>query len=158
MPAAPGRRHCSLFTRYRFPTSYRSNDTGRVREVTNRRKPPCEIGCGHYPQGSLAKGSWHGAAVTEGFTAGTSPKHKPMCSGTHPIAPSGRELSPQVTEGASGRCSYGLLMGRYLLVVIDTRLEPFCLLSNRLSASACQRGLPFLLRQERKQRSRLKGG
>ena len=37
-------------------------------------------------KGSLAKGSWHGAAVT---------------------------------EGASGRCSSGFIMGRYLLVVIN---------------------------------------
>ena len=33
---------------------------------------------GHCPQGSLAKGSWHGAAVTEGFTESTSSKYKPM--------------------------------------------------------------------------------
>ena len=37
------------------------------------------------------------------------------------IAPSGRELSPQVPEGASGRCSCGLIMERYLLVVVDTQ-------------------------------------
>ena len=36
-------------------------------------------------------------------------------------APSGRELAPQVTEGASGRCISGFIMGRYLLVVIVTR-------------------------------------
>ena len=27
------------------------------------------------------KGSWHGAAVTEGFTVGTFPKYKPMWKG-----------------------------------------------------------------------------
>ena len=81
-----------------------------------------------------------------------------MCKGTHPIAPSGRELSPQVTEGASGRCISGLLMGWYLPEVIDTRLQLLGLFSNQPSASACQRGLTFLLRQESKQRSRLKGG
>ena len=81
-----------------------------------------------------------------------------MWQGTSPIAPSGRELSPQVTEGASGRCSSGFIMGRYLLVVIVTRLEPFDFFFNRLSASACQRGRTFLLRQESTQRSRLKGG
>ena len=75
-----------------------------------------------------------------------------------PIAPSGRELSPQVTEGACGRQADGLRMGWYLPEVIVTRLEPFCLLFNRLSASACQRGHTFLLRQESMQRSRLKGG
>ena len=53
------------------------NDTGRVREVTNRRKPPCEIVSGHCPQGSLAKGSWHAGGVTEGFTAGTFFFQKP---------------------------------------------------------------------------------
>ena len=37
-----------------------------------------------------------------------------------PIAPSGRELSPQVTEGASGRETDGLLSGWYLIEVIDT--------------------------------------
>ena len=76
----------------------------------------------------------------------------------HPIAPSGRELSPQVTEGASGVKAGCLLMGWYLLVVIDTQLQLFGLFSNRLSASACQQGHTFLLRQESKQRSRLKGG
>ena len=43
-----------------------------------------------------------------------------MWKGTHPIAPSGRELSPQVTEGASGRCSSGLLGGWYVIEVIRT--------------------------------------
>ena len=46
---------------------HRSNDTGRVRERTIRRKPSCEIVSGATPQGSLVKGSWHGEAVTEGF-------------------------------------------------------------------------------------------
>ena len=101
------------------------NDTGRVREVTNRRKPPCEIVSGHCPQGSLAKGSWHAGGVT---------------------------------EGASGVKAGCLRMGWYLLVVIDTQLQLFGLFSNQPSASACQRGLTFLPRQERKQRSRLKGG
>ena len=39
----------------------------------------------------------------------------------HPIAPSGRELAPQVPEGASGRETDGLLWGLYLLVVIATQ-------------------------------------
>ncbi len=39
-----------------------------------------------------------------------------------PIAPSGRELSPQVTEGASGGEADGLILGWYLPVGIDTRL------------------------------------
>ena len=34
-----------------------------------------------YPKGSLAKGSWHGVAVTEGFTVGTPPKYKPVWKG-----------------------------------------------------------------------------
>ena len=34
--------------------------------VTIRRRFPCGIGCGHCPQGSLAKGSWHAGGVTEG--------------------------------------------------------------------------------------------
>ena len=34
-----------------------------------------------HPKGSLAKGSWHGAAVTEGFTVGTFPKYEPMWKG-----------------------------------------------------------------------------
>ena len=63
-----------------------------------------------------------------------------------------------MTEGASGRCISGLLMGWYLPEVIDTRLQLFGLFANQPSASACQRGLTFLLRQESKQRSRLKGG
>ena len=37
-----------------------------------------------------------------------------------PIAPSGRELAPKASEGASGRCSFSLMKGRYLLVVFDT--------------------------------------
>ena len=53
-------------------------------------------------KGSLAKGSWHAVGVTEGFTAGTSPKAQTYVKRQKPIAPSGRELSPQVTEGASG--------------------------------------------------------
>ena len=66
------------------------------------------------------KGSWHGAAVTEGYTAGTFPKAQPNVKWYAPIAPSGRELSPQVTEGASGRCISGLLWGWYLLITVDT--------------------------------------
>ena len=72
------------------------------------------------PKGSLAKGSWHAVGVTEGFTVGTSPKAQANVKRQKPIAPSGRELSPQVTEGASGRCSSGLLWGWYLIEVIDT--------------------------------------
>ena len=34
-----------------------------------------------HPKGSLAKGSWHGVAVTEGFTEGAFPKYKPMWKG-----------------------------------------------------------------------------
>ena len=34
-----------------------------------------------HPKGSLVKGSWHGAAVTEGYTAGTFPKYEPMWKG-----------------------------------------------------------------------------
>ena len=78
------------------------NDTGRVREVTIRRKLSCEIDCGGTPpgqgsnelqeaavgivsggtpQGSLVKGSWHAGGVTEGFTVGTPPKYKPVWKG-----------------------------------------------------------------------------
>ena len=34
---------------YQRPNFHRSNDTGRVRERTIRRKPPCEIVSGHCP-------------------------------------------------------------------------------------------------------------
>src|SRR5699024_7939745 len=62
-----------------------------------------------------------------------------------------------VTEGASGRCSSGFIMGRYLLMGIDTmNFFHWVLSSNRLVLPAG--GLTFLLRQESKQRSRLKGG
>ena len=44
-----------------------------------------------------------------------------MYKGTHPIAPSGRELSPQVTEGACGRETNDLLMGWYLIGSIKAR-------------------------------------
>ena len=74
------------------------------------------------PKGSLAKGSWHGAAVTEGFTAGTFPKAQTYVKMQKPIAPSGRELAPQVPEGACGQEANGLILGWYLLVGIDTRL------------------------------------
>ena len=61
------------------------------------------------------------------------------------------------TEGASGGCSSGLMKGRYLLAVIDTRnFFHWVLSSNRPVLPAG--GLTFLLRQESKQRSRLKGG
>ena len=43
-----------------------------------------------------------------------------MWKGTHPIAPSGRELAPKASEGASGGCSFGLLMVWYLLITADT--------------------------------------
>ena len=37
------------------------------------RHPPLARGASSlHPKGSLAKGSWHGVAVTEGFTGGTS--------------------------------------------------------------------------------------
>ena len=88
--------------------------------VTIRRRFPCGIGCGHCPQGSLAKGSWHAGGVTEGFTVGASPKAQANVKWHRLIAPSGRELSPQVTEGASGRRSSGFIMGRYLLETFHT--------------------------------------
>ena len=62
-------------------------------------------------RGSLAKGSWHGVAVTEGFHGRHFPKAPTHVEMQHPIAPSGRELSPQVTEGACGQESDGLLLG-----------------------------------------------
>ena len=82
-----------------------------------------------HPKGSLAKGSWHGVAVTEGFTVGTSNSHKSNVETQQPIAPSGRELSPQVTEGASGRCGCGLLMGLYLLIITDSLCQFYRMLS-----------------------------
>ena len=60
-------------------------------------------------------------AVTEGFTAGTFPNAQANVKWHRLIAPSGRELSPQVTEGASGRKADGLILGWYLPVGIDTR-------------------------------------
>ena len=73
---------------YQQPNLHRSNDTGLWRgsddlhqlpsEIDTGGTPACEIGCGHCPQGSLVKGSWHGVAVTEGFTAGTFRKYRPM--------------------------------------------------------------------------------
>ena len=73
------------------------------------------------PKGSLVKGSWHAGGVT-GITVSTSPKAQANVKWHRHMAPSGRELSPQVTEGASGGRRYVLLMGWYLLVVIDIRL------------------------------------
>ena len=81
-----------------------------------------------------------------------------MWQGTHPIAPDRRELSPQVTEGASGQETDDLLSDWYLLEVIVTRLQLFSLLSNQPSASACQQGLTFLLRQESKESCPAQGG
>ena len=52
--------------------------------------------------GSLVKGSWHAGGVTEGFTVSAFSKAQTYVKRQKPIAPSGRELSPQVTEGASG--------------------------------------------------------
>ena len=43
---------------------HRSNDTGRVREVTITDQPGAKLSAGT-ARGSLAKGSWHGEAVTE---------------------------------------------------------------------------------------------
>ena len=69
---------------YQQPNLHRSNDTGLWRgsddlhqlpsEIDTGGTPACEIGCGHCPQGSLAKGSWHGVAVTEGFHSRHFPK------------------------------------------------------------------------------------
>ena len=72
-------------------------------------------------KGSLVKGSWHAVGVTEGFTAGTFPKAQSYVKRQKPIAPSGRELSPQVTEGASGRQADCLQMGWYLLEIVDAQ-------------------------------------
>ena len=41
----------------------------------------------------------------------------------HPIAPDRRELAPQVPEGASGSYADGLLLGWYLIEVIDTPIS-----------------------------------
>ena len=46
-------------------------------------------------------------------------KHNPQ-QPHPPIAPSGRELAPKASEGASGRCSWSPLWGWYLLAGIDT--------------------------------------
>ena len=72
---------------YQQPNLHRSNDTGLWRgsddlhqlpsEIATGGTPACEIGCGHCPQGSLVKGSWHAGGVTEGFTAGTFFFQKP---------------------------------------------------------------------------------
>ena len=85
------------------------NDTGRVREVTIRRKLPCEIASGGTPvsggtpQGSLAKGSWHGGAVTEGFTAGTLSKNKPMWKPVSLLSPRlGVAEAPPFDKGGFG--------------------------------------------------------
>ena len=90
------------------PKGQRAADTGH-------KKAPLPKGAGTAGEPPVA------FAVTEGFTAGTSNSHKSNVETQQPIAPSGRELSPQVTEGASGRCSCGLIMERYLLVVVDTQ-------------------------------------
>ena len=53
---------------------HRSNVTGHRRGSNDSLKITVRIGCGHCPQGSLAKGSWHGEGVSEGFTMGAFAK------------------------------------------------------------------------------------
>ena len=69
------------------------NDIGRGREVANTDQLGAKLSAGTARKGSLAKGSWHGVAVTEGFTVGTSNSHKSNVETQQPIAPSGRELA-----------------------------------------------------------------
>ena len=51
------------------------------------RRFPCGIDSGGTPQGSLVKGSWHGAAVTEGFTAGAFSKEQTDVEICQPFIP-----------------------------------------------------------------------
>ncbi len=64
------------------------------------------IGCGHWPQGSLAKGSWHGEAVTEGFPSRHFPKSTNLCGnlqawGIPPVLPEAKP--PPFGKGGFGR-------------------------------------------------------
>ena len=55
-----------------------------------------------HPKGSLVKGSWHGEAVTEGFTAGTFPECRPMWKPATPESPRfcQRQNHPPLARGA----------------------------------------------------------
>ena len=59
-------------------------------------------------KGSLAKGSWHGAAVTEGFTAGTSPKVQTYVETCKPAESPrfGYAKPPPFDKGGFGLCTY----------------------------------------------------
>ena len=82
--------------------------------VTIRRRFPCALSAATrrrncpraLPAGSLAKGSWHGEAVTEGFTAGTFQKHRPMWKpatlGIPPVLPEAKP--PPFGKGGLGLC------------------------------------------------------
>ena len=85
----------------RYFDYYRKNDTGRVREVTSRSKLPCALSAGT-ARGSLAKGSWHAAGVTEGFTAGTFPKVQTHVETCQPFIPPPRRCrgTPTMARGA----------------------------------------------------------
>ena len=56
-------------------------------------------------KGSLAKGSWHGEAVTEGFTVGTFRKYRPMWKPASLLSPRfGFAKPPPFGKGGFGLC------------------------------------------------------
>ena len=58
-----------------------------------------------HPKGSLAKGSWHGVAVTEGFTVGAFPKYQPMWKPGGLLSPRfGFAKPPPFGKGGFGLC------------------------------------------------------
>ena len=51
----------------------------RAGQGSNEYRPArSEFVSGHWPQGSLSKGSWHAAGVTEGLQQALFPKYRPM--------------------------------------------------------------------------------
>ena len=84
------------------------------------------IGCGHWPQGSLAKGSWHGEAVTEGFTMGAfakAPTYVETCyPGESPRF--GSAKPPPLARGALGVIFYFFRSFISWIITVGARARP----------------------------------
>ena len=76
-----------------------------------------------HPKGSLAKGAAcrRSQFRTAAFYASLLPRPARYRRCSQRLPACGSWHGEAVTEGACGRCSCGLIMGRYLLVVVDTQ-------------------------------------
>ena len=106
---------------------HRSNVTGHRRGSNDSQKITVRIGCGHCPQGSLAKGSWHGEGVTEGFTMGAfakAPTYVETCYPGESPRFCQRQNHPPLARGALGEIFYFFRSFISWIITVGARARP----------------------------------